>query len=168
MNFIKLIIAMLILYVGFLYYSRPEMEISADNFVKIIKAGSPDFAISRNKVNGANLAYSAVNNNKRIKIDYINFESPEAAHLYYMDFINSSTDKHQQKISRDIRINKPTAEKQSYLDGYTYKIAIYAKNTVIVSSTGDDNMLNVNDIFNELYKPVEFDFSNIESYKLKL
>ena len=164
--FIKLFICAAIIYLGFLYFTRPEMEITPEAFVNTARDNG--FQVVKTYVSGATVAYSAISHDKKFRIDYVAFNSNEQAHGYYTQVMDNVEEKHSQSFARDVRIGKPTAEKQSYSDFDIYYVGIYAKNAVINSICDMHRRDEVNGVINKLFKPVGFDLTKPETFIPKI
>ena len=159
-SFIKLLIVAILLYVGYLYYTRPGIEITPQTFLNA--AQSCNFKVSRSQTSAsykaANYSYTATK--KGVWVEYINFKDAEAAKDFYLNFLDRVETKHSHSISRDLRINKNSCEKQSFTSDYDYYIIIYADNNVVYAVADTYFKPELNEIFNILFKSPNIDFSN--------
>ena len=161
MNYLKAILVIIILLIGYLYYTRPEMEITPNNFIKTMDNNG--YRVFKKPNKDADISYAAVSKDKSILINYAGFKNEAKSKEFYSKITEAKDEKHQLKIKREVYIGKPCPEMQSYTEYEDYYIAIYTKNAVIYSKTNIRIQGNTDDIFNTLFKPVKFDLNTIES-----
>ena len=154
-NFLKLFIVILIIYVGYLYYTRPEMEISPDTFK--YKVENKGYVVSKVKSKVADNAFQAVDKTTGNKINYLEFSNEKEANDFYLKFINNRQSKHEAKFRYDIRIKKSTGKMQLFIDQYRYYGVIRAKNVVIYSDVLYYSKKEIAEMFEYLYEPPRFE-----------
>ena len=153
-SFIKILIFLAILYVTYLYYTRPEMIIPANTFKNTLAKNG--YNVKSVKYQDTSIAYEATKG--EIKIIYAGFSSDDAAQEFYAKLTDRYKDsKYSVKISRDFRIGKPSAEKQSFVYDHIFHIAIYAKNAVIYTDSFTKYSNEIDELYKDLFVPVKFD-----------
>ena len=160
MNFLKTILTVAAVCFAILYLTRTPMDITADDFIKA--ARSYGYKTGRTNVNNAKAAYVATKGKNNIF--YVKFNSEEAAQEYYKDFINQHDVKYSEKISRDLYLLHPCAEKKSYVANLDeYYTAVYAKDSVIHAVSNKLDAVVINEVINALYVPSKIDISQFET-----
>ncbi len=158
-NLLKFVIVALICYVIYAYFSRPELDLSESYFRRVMYDYNYHvYKYIDKRPQNTSIAYTAMNEDKTIKINYINFKDAESCKEFYENFMNSVEDKHSLKLSRDYRIDRVSAEKQSYMAEYTFYIALYAKNSIAFANGRDEQREELEGIFDKLFEPTKFDF----------
>ena len=160
-NLVKAIVALLILSVGYLYYTRPEMEITADAFIRV--ANNNGYRIIKKHNNDADTFYTASSKDKSIIINYAGFKNEEKSRQFYEKITKFDEEKHQYTLKREVYIGKPCPEMQSYSYYDDYYKAIYTKNAVIYSKVYKGVQGNLDSVFDSLFIPVKFDGNTIQT-----
>ena len=167
---IKWILFFALLYVLYLYYTRPELSITPDNFKKIVRENGyqvfkPNTPLSKI----ATVSYVAVDNDdKALKVNYISCNNSEECYDFYTKFMDQSSDKHTNNLTRDLRFGKTTAEYQSYISDYTIYLAIYTGNAVVYASNFDTRRDQLYKIFERLFKAPECGYVDAQTFILNL
>ncbi len=159
-NTVKVIVVLFIIWVGYLYYTRPEMEITPDTFVKVMD--SRGYKIYRKYNNEADIFYTAISKDKNIVINYAGFNSEQKCQEFYEKTTKFDEEKHQFKMKRELYIGKPNPEMQSYSYYDDYYKAIYTKKAVIYSKNLKFVQGNIDSAFDALFVPVKFDMETVQ------
>ena len=156
--FLKIFIFVLFMYAVYLYYTRPEMIITVDQFKKV--ATENGYKVSAVRGTDAKIAFAATNQ-YGIKVYYLGYENEEDAHNTYLKFVNKFDNKYSLKFHRDVRFRKSAAEMQTYYYQYKHYASIHAKNSVIYAETVTSNDKQLDKIFDALYQPPKFNLKQI-------
>ncbi len=154
--FIKIFIVAFICYGVYLFYTRPELDLSESYFRKVmLENGYKIYTYIGDRPQNAEIAYTALNMEKTIKINYVKFNSELSCKNFYESYMNKAEEKHTLKVYKDQRVDKVASEKQSFAyDGYYYS-AIYSKNAIAFAEGSDYFRSEFDRVFKALNDPVE-------------
>jgi hypothetical protein len=161
-NIFKFVLLALAIFYGYLYFTRPELEIADQKFIDLAKKNG--FKVYQKSVNKAEYNsndkyYYAVKGWS--KIYFLHFEDENDCKRYFSNLLNQIDNKYSLKVSKDVRIGDIPSEMQSYVYEDTYYAVIRTRHVVIHGNTFYADKPDVNYIFEYLYKVPTVDFQKI-------
>ena len=163
-NFKKYVVFAILLVAIILFYTRPELDVSSDRFIEVMKSFYYNTFRAERPIN-SDYAYrsSGVSNTK---IYYVHFNDEKNCKEYYRNITVNSKGKPMRSLYRDQRLTRTASEHLSYEDEDIFYIFLYTKNTVMHSQTYATNKSELITIFKVLEEKEKLGFSEtIDYYK---
>ena len=146
----------------FLFYARPENNISPEDFISKMKEFSYKTYYAK-KVQNADISYvaSSISN---VKVYYHHFNHEEDCKNYYSSLTANSKGKPMYDSVRDQRLNRVASEKLTYQDDDIFYAFLYTGNAVIHAKTYSGNKMELINMFKSLDTKKQYSFGELVVY----
>ncbi len=147
-NVAKYISFAIVAFLIFLFYTRPEHDLTPEKFLSVMKNHSYNSFYTKKAVN-ADLSYMS-KGISNTRVYYHHFSNEDACREYYQSLTIDSKGKSMRHLYRDQRISKVASERLTYEEDDTLFAFLYTKSAVVHSETSVGNKAELINLFKDL------------------